>query len=116
MKHLLKITLISTVLVTTGCAIKPAPPKQPTASVQLGKLVEVIELIEQSKPTPSNNEGRMSDQMKTLINDLGSEIDNIEDSRSQKVAIARLLEFVDGKTGTENNLLSGIFGILTRQD
>ncbi len=114
--HVLKIALLSTAIIASGCATKPPQPKPPTASSQLGKLVEVIELIEQSRPESTDNGELMSGKMKSMINELGSDIDNIDDPKSQKIAIARFLEFVDGKAGTENNLLSGIFGILTRQD
>ncbi len=114
--HLLKIGLLSTTIIASGCATTPPQPKPPTASSQLGKLVEVIELIEQSKPESVTNGEPLSGKMKSMINELGSDIDNIDDPNRQKIAIARFLEFIDGKADTENNLLSGIFGVLTRQD
>ena len=111
---LLRAAFIGTTLLVAGCASKPVAPPQPTASEQLAKMVEVIDLIEQSRPADTDRSNATSEKMKAMLTELGSEIDNIEDPASRNEAINSLLEFVDRQSDTDTNLLSGIFQILMK--
>lgn len=113
LKKACRVTVIATALTIGGCASKPTPPPQPTASEQLSKIVEVIDLIEQSREDHRATDNA-SEKMKAMITELGSEIDNIEDPANQKVAIASLLQFMDRESGADTNLLSEIFRVLMK--
>ena len=108
------VTVIAAALTMGGCASKPTPPPQPTASEQLSKIVEVIDLIEQSRADQDATDNAKSEKMKAMITELGSEIDNIEDPANQKVAIASMLQFMERQSGAETTLLSEIFRIMMK--
>ena len=111
---MLRAALVGAAFLVAGCASKPVPPSMPTASEQLAKMVEVITLIEQSRPATTNQRKATSEKMKAMLTELGSEIDNIEDPASRDDAVMSLLEFVDRQSGHDKNLLSSIFQILMK--